>query len=187
MWGRSRTARAALVAVFTLAFMTAGVTAALAQEDELLSITAESNGCETVTIHYYVGFGDGTMTGSTTSVQLARNGERPSSKRQRCGLVPDRVHQRSTGSCQLVRVLVRIGGDGQYFDQGTVQVEPCPVTTTTTTTQPTDTPTTTTTIAQVETDLPDGAGPGFGLAAALAVIGVSLLGGAALVAARREN
>ena len=75
---------------------------------------------------------------------------------------------------------------GQYFNQGTVQVDPCPVTTTTTT-QPTETPTTTTTIAQVETDLPDGAGPGFGLTAVMAVIGVSLLGGAALVAARREN
>ncbi len=76
MWGRSRTARSALVAVFTLVFMTVGVTAALAQEEEPLSITAESTECETVTIHYYVGFGEWDDDEFHYSVQLARHGER---------------------------------------------------------------------------------------------------------------
>ena len=199
MWGASRTARSALVAVFTVAFMTAGVTAALsAEQDVPYSITAESNECETVTISMQGVWGwdldthtvwqpnpfvwQGTVNG------VEQNGNSVgSSQIVFTSVVPGLANWLGTfwfdywafdGSWKL--------SQGKFWNQGTVQVAPCPVTTTTTTTQPTDT-STTTTVAQVETDLPDSAGPGFGLIAVAAAIGVSLLGGAALIAARREN
>jgi len=165
--------------------MIVGVSTAMSQEEEPLSITAESTGCETVTIHYYVGYRD-----SDTGEFYPYNSQ---------GTVNGDVRNgNGVGSSQIVFTNVASGlavwsgsmfnlaGSESYFDQGTVQVDPCPVTTTTTT-QPTDTPTSSSTIAQVETDLPDGPGPGFGLIAALAAIGVSLLGGVTMIAARREN
>ena len=192
MWGSKTKARAALIALFALVFMTVGATAALALRDDALLITAESTGCETVTIFYqgpwdYAndGFYDFPYNSQGTVNGVVRNGN-------------------GVGSSQIVFTNVAPGlanwsgsmwwtwgyevdnlesqQQGQYFDQGTVQVEPCPVTTTTQPTVTTQPDTSSSTIAQVETDLPDGAGPGFGLTAALAAIGISLLGGAALVA-----
>ena len=212
MWGSRTKIRGALISVFALVFMTVGLATASVDNGYGASITAESTGCETVTIHYDV-------TGRTkTTITfdddiIGGNGlddlygdqvvELPGFNAQ--GTVNGMVkNTNGFWNAQLVFTNVEPGlanwsgsmwwdygsnGDdvaeqGQYFNQGTVDVDPCPATTTPTT-QPGDT--TTSTIGQVETDLPDSAGPGLGLMAAMAAIGVSLLGGAALVAARREN
>lgn len=184
MWGTSRTVRAALAAVFTLAFMTVGATAAFSQPDDNLSVTAESNECETVTIHYYVGYKDGDGEYIPYNSMGTVNGDvRNGNGAGGSQIVFTNV---APGLAVWSGSMFEIGGSGDYFDQGTVQVEPCPATTTTTTTTlPGET--TTSTIGQVETDLPEEAGSGFGLTAALAAIGVALLGGATFIAARRRG
>ena len=185
MWGRRRTVRSVLVAVFALAFMSAGVTSALSQEEEGLSITAESNECETVTIHYYVGFQyedeDGFHYYPYNSTGTVNGNVRNGNGAGWSQIVFTNV---APGLAVWSGSMFEIGGSGDYFNQGTVQVEPCPVTTTTTT-QPDDT--TTSTIAQVETDLSDTGGLGFGFLTILATTGVTILGSAAIVASRREG
>ncbi|MCZ7534094.1 MAG: hypothetical protein M5U23_11955 [Acidimicrobiia bacterium] len=219
MWGSNTKVWASLIAVFGLVFMALGLATASAQSTSGgydPTITAQSDACETVTIYYNLV--ERILTTTTTEeqtgpsirygIQSPLGGEVlagiPFTAQ---GIVDSDVRDTAgVGSAQIVFTGVAPGSgipwsgsmswlagpdypSGEYSNEGTVEVEPCPATTTTqptvTTTQPGDT--TTSTIGQVETDLSDGTGPGVGLTAALAAIGVSLLGGAALIAARRES
>ena len=188
MWGRMKAARLALVAVFALVFMSVGLVSASAggstttyAEWQPATIWAESNECGSVTIYFALDdeFKDQSFNAQGTVNGVVKNGNGASwASITFQGVAPGIADW--SGSMWW--------SDGwQYFNQGTVQVEPCPTTTTTTTPTTQPDPTTSSTIAQVETDLGGSNGGTFGLTAILAAVAVSVLGGVAIVASRRED
>ena len=187
MFGSKRVARVGLIAVFALVFMSIGLVSASAGGTSSTTSTpwqpatvwAESNDCESVTIFFaldYKGAEPFNAQGTVNGVAKNGNGAGWTSITFQ-GVTPGTANW--SGSMWW-----DWDGPGQYFNQGTIDVEPCP-TTTTTTTQPDAT--TSSTIAQVETDLGAGGGPSIGILAVLAALTVSVLGGATIVASRRRG
>lgn len=202
MGNRSTRARVGLIGLFALILMTVGLGSASALQIGYWnpSIWAESNGCETVTIHYEVDWNlyipdleslvelpafnaQGTVNG------VVKNGNGTwSTQIEFTGVAGGLADWSGSMWWDYGLVTLEAQPETQYFNQGTVQVEPCPTTTTTTittTTQPEST--TSSTIAQVETDLPESGGSGFGLSLAVVGFVAALLGGVAIRAARINN
>lgn len=186
MWGKKKVGRLGLVAVFALVFMSVGLVSASAGGTttstvwQPATIWAESNDCGSVTIYFALDdeFKDQSFNAQGTVNGAVKNGNGVGwTSITFDGVEPGTAEW--SGSMWWA-------GDWQDFNQGTIQVEPCPVTTTTPTTQPTDS-TTSSTIGQVETDLGDDNGGTFGFTAILAALGVSILGGTAIVASRRRG
>ena len=193
---RRTKARVGLISLFALVLMTVGLGSASAAPPPR-SIWAESSGCETVTIYFDIGSipGSGTVELPAFNAQGTVNGDVKNgngvwtTEIVFTGVAAGLATWSGSMWWDYALFALESQSGGQYFDQGTVQVEPCPATTTTqptvTTTQPTDT--SSSTIAQVETDLSESGGSGFGLSLVIAGFVAALLGGVAVRAARIDD